>query len=289
MAQEVEATIIDSPEVLSGAEMWLAEVRGKVADRLGNYFPHEIVSVEDYKQSKRDRTALRKDISEIDAAKKAQTRAIKDAVRAFETSLKDVLDPLTTAEAEYREHIEDFERRLVADRRARMAECFADYAGALADSLSFDTLSDAYSAEGKWYNLSTLERKAIEDMQRRVSEVADNLTTLANVADDAAEETDLKAEYLSTLDMSGALRAVQARKEQRERVKAMQDAVQSYEEPVRAALEPEPQPTHTEEVSEPEKPSERVLTFEVTVPESKVQEFRAAMMAIGGVHGHLVR
>ena len=51
--QEVTPEVIDVPEVISGADRWLAEQRAKVAEIAEEYVPHEITSGDDYRESKR--------------------------------------------------------------------------------------------------------------------------------------------------------------------------------------------------------------------------------------------
>lgn len=298
-AIEVEAEVIDSPELLSGADKWLSDVSARVEKRRGEYAPHEITSAEDYKQSKRDRTALRKDINEIDAERKAQTRAVKDAVRSFEVRCKGVLTPLTDMEAEYKSHIEDFERGMVDARRMRLAREYAEMAPDLVPLVPFDRLCEKFAADGKWFNISTGERKASELMEDAVVKVAADEQTIAATAQTAEEEREVKAEYFTTLDLSSAIRNCIARREQRKRVAELEEeraSRQSYAEdsPVASqdqpcdVVEDEPEQVPEETVTEPQTASERLIVFEVTVPASKAFEFRDAMMKLGWAHGRKV-
>src|SRR5574343_589800 len=48
-AQEVKAEVIDVPEVISGADRWLAVQRAKVAGIAAEYVPHELTTGDDYR------------------------------------------------------------------------------------------------------------------------------------------------------------------------------------------------------------------------------------------------
>ena len=56
---EVEPEPIEAPAVLGEAERWLAEQRERVEARRGDFQAHEIARADDYRDSKRQRTALR--------------------------------------------------------------------------------------------------------------------------------------------------------------------------------------------------------------------------------------
>lgn len=299
---EVEAEVIDSPQVLSGADKWLADVSSRVAARVDNYNPHEITSAEDYKQSKRDRTALRKDIAEIDAERKSQTRAVKDAVRRFELGCKDVLTPLTDMEAQYKSSIDAYEQGMIDTRRIRLAQEYAEMAPDLVPLVPFETLCGHYAEEGKWFNISTGERKASELMQKAVDKIAADEQTISATTQSPEEEQEVKTEYFQTLDLSSALRNCIARREQRQRVAELERRRrerEEYERSVESAPVSEPdtssdefdvEPEQVPEVEErePQESSERLFVYEVTVPESKSREFRDAMVRLGWAHGRKV-
>lgn len=289
---EVDAHVIDSPQLLSGADMWLADVSQRVAAKATEYTPFDITNRDEYRDAKRIRTALRKDISEIDSERKSQTRAIKDAVRKFELGCHDVLQPLTDAEDEYRRRISEYEAQMVDERRMRLAEEYAEIAPDLVPLVPFDRLCEHFAEDGKWLNLSTSEAKASESLAKAVQSIANDESVIASTAADADEEREVRAEYFTTLDVSAALRSCIARREQRKRVAELDAERKAREtccEPRCEPVEQEPVRAPEEPVSEPENASERLIVFEVTVPESKVDEFRDAMIALGGIHGRVIR
>lgn len=289
---EVDAQVIDSPQLLSGADMWLADVSQRVAAKAAEYTPFDITTKDEYRDAKRIRTALRKDISEIDSERKSQTRAIKDAVRKFELGCHDVLQPLTDAEDEYRRRISEYEAQMVDERRMRLAEEYAEMAPDLVPLVPFDRLCEHFAKDGKWLNLSTPEAKASESLAEAVQRIANDESVIASTAADAEEEREVRAEYFTTLDVSAALRSCIARREQRKRVAELDYERKAREtccEPRCEPVEPEPERAPKERPSEPQTASERLIVFEVTVPESKARAFRDAMLAIGGIHGRVIR
>ena len=100
--QNVTPEIIDVPEVISGADQWLAEQRAKVSSIAEEYKPHQITSGQDYRDSKRARTSARKAIKEVEDARKQPVGAIKSAVKDFETQVRDLLEPLSNVDADYK-------------------------------------------------------------------------------------------------------------------------------------------------------------------------------------------
>lgn len=294
MTEKVKAEVIDSPSTMSGAEKWLANVSDKVSERAKEYMPRKIESGEDYKQCKRERTALRKDIAEIDSERKAMTRDIKDAVRKFELGCKDVLTPLTDMESEYKKNIDDYEKYLIGQRKIALAKEYAEIAPDLVPLVPFDRLCDKFAADGKWFAFSTGDVKASQLMCKAVETIAADEGTISYATEGPEEEAEVKAEYFTTLDMSTALKNCLARREQRKRVEELERqraeyAAQEQQDSEITEAEPEPVELPEEHEPEPQIASERVIVFEVTVPESKVQAFRSAMIEIGGIHGRVVR
>ena len=124
--QEVTPEVIDVPEVISGADRWLAEQRARVAEAAAEYVPHEITSAEDYRESKRARTQARKAIREVEDARRAQVGAIKDAVRGFEEQVRGLLAPLAGVDDAYRQALSEWERTCVDSRTQEVAAWYAE-------------------------------------------------------------------------------------------------------------------------------------------------------------------
>ena len=232
--KEVEATVIDAPDVLSGADRWLAEQRAKVKGIAEDYQPHEIESAQDYRDSKRARTQARKAIKEVEDARRAQVGAIKDAVRDFEAQVRDLLAPLSGVDASYKEALAEWERLTVESRTQAIEAWYVDQGGVVVDAVPFQRLVDAFGAEGKWLNYGTNEVAIQEDVTRRVRAIEADLESIDAQSLDEGERMALKQDYLSTLDMGEAMRRAAERRRQRE---ALEEAERRRQEAERAERE----------------------------------------------------
>jgi hypothetical protein len=322
--QNVTPEIIDVPEVISGADKWLAEQRAKVAAIADAYKPHEITSGQDYRESKRARTSARKAIKEVEDARKQQVGAIKDAVRDFESQVRDLLAPLSSVDADYKAALTDWENLVVDSRTQSIQAWYEEEFSDIANVVQFKMLWDRFSADGKWGLYGTNEVAIRDDVSNRVGEIEQDLATLDSAPYADTDKANVKAEYVRTLDMSSALRnADEARKAREaleraaeERRKREEEAAE-YERQSRIAEEQEARERaeaeererqqrlaeaeaarqrRIETGQEPPAPAQpkpvvanesvtRTLVFEVTVPENVVGQFVAAMKSIDGVHG----
>ncbi len=307
--QEVEPEVIDVPEVISGADRWLAEQRAKVAEAAREYVPHEITSAEDYRESKRARTQARKAIREVEDARRRQVGAIKDAVRDFESQVRDLLAPLSGVDEGYRSALSEWERMCVESRTQEVAAWYAETQGDVAALVPFETVWKRFAHERKW-DLYSANLVAIEnDVSEVVGTIERDLGTIGGMGYEPQDAEALRAEYLRTLDLEGSCRRIQALREQRDRMaeaerarrermaaeapKPPADAPTGPQDATRAPEAPEPAQVPAEAATEPQEAPQRlaagapgrVLVFRVTVPEERAREFVAAMRAIPGVHG----
>lgn len=310
-AVEAEATPIDVPEVISGADRWLAEQRARVAEAAAEYVPHEITSAEDYRESKRARTQARKAIREVEDARRQQVGAIKDAVRGFEEQVRDLLAPLAGVDDAYKQALAEWERTCVDSRTQEVAAWYAETQGDVAAMVPFETVWRRYAHQEKW-DLYGANLVAIEGEVAEVAEhvIARDLETIGGMGYEPRDAEALRAEYLRTLDLEGSCRRIQALREQRERMAEAErarrgrmaavpeppaDAPTGPQDAASAPVEPAPVQAPTEAATGPQAAAGRpvaavaapgrVMVFRVTVPEERAREFVAAMKAIPGVHG----
>jgi hypothetical protein len=311
-AIEAEATPIDVPEVISGADRWLAEQRARVAEAAAEYVPHEITSAEDYRESKRARTQARKAIREVEDARRQQVGAIKDAVRGFEEQVRDLLAPLAGVDDAYRSALSEWERTCVDSRTQEVAAWYAETQGDVAAMVPFETVWARYAHQEKW-DLYGANLVAIEGEVAEIAEhvIPRDLETIGGMGYKPQDAEALRAEYLRTLDLEGSCRRIQALREQRDRMAEAErarrgrmaeagagPATDAPEEPQEAPSAPErplPRKPPTEAATEPQAAARRpvaavaapgrVMVFRVTVPEERAREFVAAMRGIPGVHG----
>ena len=219
--QRVEATPIDPPAALTGADAWLAEKSARVAEAAGRYQAFEIADEAGYRDAKRQRAALRAEISDIDAERKAMTRSVEQAVRAFRDAAREVTAPLDALDAEYRARIQEWDVGAQRRRADALEAAYAEYAPQLVPLVPFERLSARYSEEGRWYLRSTSEAKAVESMEAAVEDVARNERQIGMFDLPPEDAEAMRAVYFSTLDLQAAARHAMEMRDQRERVRRL--------------------------------------------------------------------
>ena len=218
VVEHVEAETIDVPEVISGADRWLAEQRARVEAIAGEYRPHEIETGDDYRDSKRARAQARKEIKAVEDARRAQVGAIKDAVRDFEASVRDLLEPLKDIDGDYKRELAAWES-MVIGTRAQMVEAWYDACcGDVATMVPFRALWDRWAAEGKWDRYGTSEMRIRDDVSARVDAIEADLAAIGDMGLDDADAAEVKSEYVRTLDMGAATRAAAEARRRKERI-----------------------------------------------------------------------
>lgn len=318
---EAEATPIEAPAVLGEAKRWLAEQRERLEARRGDFRAHEIASAEDYRDSKRQRTALRALIKDVEGGRRSMTRSIDEALARFRDRTKGVLEDLTEEEAAYKREISAWEQRVVQDRLTELAQRYADEFPDLVAQVPFSRLAERFSAAGKWANYGTGTERAWRSVEEAAQTIAGEVETLRAQEATDDERSELLADYFSGLDMAVSLRRAVERREHREAVRRAEEERRAWEAEQRAAqaaldldseggpvselreepAEPssapsEPAPAQTPGEVEnapqeaPQRPAECEATyvFEVRVPESVMPRFLVEMKRLG-THGDLIR
>lgn len=215
-AEPIEEAI----EPTSGLDQLVAGITSEAERLAQEYMPREIVTDEDYKQSKRERTGARKDIAALKGRYDERMRAIKDAVKEADARVKAALAPLDAIDSGYKAEVETYESRWKSARLAALAEAYADYAPDLIELVPFERLLGRFGTEKgrQWDARSVSDAQAEEAMHKAVQAIASDEATIDSSPYDDADKAALKADYFATLDLSGALRRTQEAKEQRERV-----------------------------------------------------------------------
>ena len=243
-AEQVAAEVIeDAISPLSKAELWLAGARERVAGLAAWYHvPESIETDREFKDIKSARSSVRRDASELDAQRKAMTREMEDALKAFRADVKGVLEPLTDLDAAYKALIDDYDARWGADRRQELQEAYDEYAPDLVPLVPLDRLVARYGSDkGKvWLNRSTNIEAAKAGLRGAIDSIAQcEKTVEAAVDPDDAEAA--KADYFATLDVGQAIANAQARSEQRERVRILEEERRRREEEYQRIMDAAPE------------------------------------------------
>lgn len=290
---QVEATVIDTPAVLSEAQKWLGAKSREIEKKASEYTLFEITSRETYKDMKQCKANANKDIKKFDDERKSMTRSIEQEVKAFKANAKDALRPLQDAVDDYSAAIESYEDAGLAERERELKDRWEQETPDLAQNIYWETFRKKFETVGKWLNFGTPSGRVAKSYDDAIEQTMSDLTTLRTVSRDEAELVAVLTEYYKTLDLAETVRNARERREAEEAVAAQERERKEWE----AQQVPTPAPTIEQDVTdedviaagapEPEvaPESERVYTYVVTVPASKLQEFISAMKAIPGVHG----
>lgn len=222
MADTEARVLTEDVEQLGTVDAWLAERREQVAGIAGKYQPREITSRDEYRQSKRERTAARKAIKAVEDERRAKLGAIKDAVRGIEAEVRDLLEPLRGIDDGYREAIEAYER---ARHQAVMAEAdehYRELAPDLAAMVPLERLGELWGKEDKWDSASMTGPKLCQLVDGYVESIAADERTIDQMELGEDETRALKADFFSALDLSSALRRAAERKAKREEVERLE-------------------------------------------------------------------
>lgn len=231
--QQVEAVTIETAiSPLSKAEAWLAQATDRVAQLAEQYqVPDELADERAYKDAKASRASVRKDAKELDDERKRMTREMDDALKKFRTDVKRVLEPLTEIDSAYKEALDAYEERWGQQRRQELADAYEEYAPDLVPLVPLDRIIARYGSEsGKgWLNRSTNIEAAKAGLRGAIDSIALGERTVEGAVDPEDAEA-AKADYFSALDVGAAIQAAQARAEQRERVRRLEEERRAREE-----------------------------------------------------------
>lgn len=319
---EAVAEAIEPPRVLGEADKWLAEKRAQVEEAARGLNAFEIADAQGYKDSKRQRAAVRQAMSSIDAERKSMTARLTAALREFKAGADSVCAPLAELDAAYKAEQARWEDRVVGARMSMLEAAYEETYPDIAAHAPFPVVAARFAKEGKWANVGTGDAKALESLAGFIEGprgVMAELATIDAADGDEAVKDAVKASYFADLDLTRAMTEVNARRaaearlareraereewERRQREEAERRAAEQAAEDARRAAQggasapqgampaPAPEQPATWPESAPQAPApgaEGFLVFEVRVPRAAFARFRAAMVDLGA-HGKLIR
>ena len=295
---ELEAVPIeDGIEPLDGLRHVIAAAAERAESTAAEYQPTFIEDEEQYAQAKRERTGIRKARESIRADYKAIADPVRTALKDADASMRAALKDLEEKEAGYVAELGAYETRWRANRIGELRGEFEEYAPDLVPLVPFEAVVERFGNDkgAQWTARSVSLAKAAEAMRKAVDAIAADERTIESTPYDEADKEALRADYFRTLDLSGALRRVQAAKEQRERVaeldrqrreRELQSAARRAAEAAEAGPEPVPEPlVNTESVVTPERYAELVEATTdkpepVTAHQSLVRGFTGAQTVL---------
>ena len=172
-------------------------------------------------------------------------RDAEDALKKFKSNVKDVLNPLSDLDAEYKRLLDEYEEAWKTERVIELTKEYESIAPDLVELVPFDHIMARFGYEkGKvWTNRSTNLIAAQQMLGEAIFTIADAERTIR----ESVPEEDMRdtlASYFNSLDLQRALSDARRLREQREqlaRLEAERAAREAqFEQP---APEPMPEPT----------------------------------------------
>ena len=258
--QEVEASIIDTPTVQTELDRAVAEAEQKAATVRERFMPHEIRDGEDYRQTKRDRAALRREKKEAEDARKGLLGKAKRWIRDKELRFAPAIDAYSAVDNEIKANLDAYEQQEVATKLGELQAHYNELAPDLVPLVPFSLIDSKFGAEKKWHNVSTNIQKMKGELDEIVTEIAQTEKTIDGMGYDESDTKTFKSYYFSSLDFQDAARRAQADKEQRERVEELEREraerrrlwEEAQAERERQEQEAEQQPPQTQPETQPE-------------------------------------
>ena len=257
---EAEATVIEADITpLGGLDVLMGEIAGGAERIAAQYGPHDIKDGDDYRQSKRERTAARKEIAALKARYDERMGAIKRAVKDADARMKSAIGPLDAIDKGYKAKLDAWDATCVNRRLATLREAYEDLApdialpleGADAPLVPFERVLGRYGNEKgeAWTSLARgAEAKALRSLEAAVADIATGERTIESMVEEAYREG-ARARYFRTLDLQATLAEEAEAKAQRERIERLERerqermAAMAKEEAEQPVPQPMPAPT----------------------------------------------
>ena len=253
---QLEVKHIDVPEVVSN----VASVKAWVDGELSKYQAFEIDDEDSYKVAKAQRANVRKLKIIVDSERKRVKKVYERPLKDFEAQVKTITEPVDKLDAEIKDQINQYDKKCQQRQYDQLAEYYSELSGILADSLSFDQLSSILDPGGFWLKRSNFT-KAESEISVAVNKIAHALSVIDNMECSKEEKTELKADYLSCLDLVDATQHMQKRRDACERAEQLEEEQRQ--------LRNMQQPADQQQPIDAQQPAQNI-TYMVILPEQQV-------------------
>ena len=307
-------TLVASLAIDDTLEDKLARLKKNVDEKLADYRNvKRIEDDEDFKASKKYRSAVNAVKKPIEEQRKAAKKKYSDLLKTFDKTIGEITAPIDALSDEYKAEIDRYDGECRARRLAALSGHYYDLAGEMGPLVPYERIAD-----DRWLNASFGEVKAKNIIERRVGELLHQFK-FVNGLDyaDESEKAWAVAWWTRTLpaDSGEVAAAVAAHREEVAKAAALAATYERATAP-QPAPEPEPLPPDPEPmpVEEPEPPLgvPRCVRVVPSRPEPDVAEGAApapqrgyrvviecatadelrrvrAVMVDNGIHGHVER
>lgn len=184
-------------------EGWMKELSTRYADTA-------IITPEDLKASKADRTELNKVKKAIDARRIEVKKAVMEPYELFEKELVEATAAVDKISSAIDKSIKDYEAAEKEEKKKRLQQAFESekaqpfYEEVPANELAFLTFDRIF--DPKWLNATCKIAKAEKEMNDRLAKVENDLRAILTMDTEPALRAGALQEYRRTLDLGAALR-----------------------------------------------------------------------------------
>ncbi len=182
---------------------WMQELSARYADTA-------IITPDDLKASKADRSELNKVKKAIDARRIEVKKAVMEPYEAFEKELTEATADVDKVSSAIDKSIKDYEAAEKASKKKRLQKAFENekahpfYEDVPAEELAFLTFDRIF--DPKWLNATCKIAKAEKEMNERLSKIENDLRSILTMDTEPALRAGALQEYRRTLDLGSALR-----------------------------------------------------------------------------------
>ena len=250
----------------------------------------------DLKNAKAARADLNAMYRELEDARKAVKREHMAQLEAFEAQVKGLEAPIKEAADAIGEAVKAKEEAERAEKKAALRKQYEEFAPFLACGDAGPVLDFDDICEKSWLNRSTSFKKAVDEMQEKVSAISKDYESLKSQAGNLPHYAEDVAVFFRTLSLSEALENDARRCEEDARIAGLQEQQAEVEERPQPAPEPETPPQDAPYVYEPdygdiydEEPEERFrYVLHVQMTETQ-RDALVGWLRANGVHGTISR
>lgn len=245
----------------------------------------------DLKTAKAARADLNAMCKELEDARKQVKREHMKQLEEFEVQVKGLEAPIKEAADALAEAVKAKEEAEREEKRAALRREYEEFAPFFACGENGPVLDFDDICEKKWLNRSTTYKKAVEEMQDKVSAIAKDYESLKAQAENLPHYAEDVAVFFRTLSLSAALENDARRCEEDSRIAEMQAQQREVEE--RPELSPVPQeppqdapyvyePDYGDVYDEPEETHAYVVRVSMT---RRQRDALVGWLKSNGIHG----
>lgn len=236
--EEVDAQVIEPPAQITAVDKLVAKAAEEAEKWPQEFKAYAPKNEDEYKQLKRDFTALNARKQAIVDGRKDILGPYKKVIKDAEGRVKDYLDVADDILSDMRFERQQYEQNVVDNRLEQVEAFYYDFAPDLADVVDFETIENKYAKDKGWYKYGGNVEAIKNDLVSICGEIKKNIDLISSQPYEKEDADRFKRIYFDTLDLSQAAHEAQHEKEKREAMRKLEQE--------RAQREAEQQKAHEE-------------------------------------------